>query len=210
MDNAVALVEAYLYVNGYFTVTEYPVIEAVHRNGYRVATDLDVLAFRFPGAGRLVPGGKNAHDVFITDPALQCPTDRPDMLVGEVKEGRAELNRGTRDREVLRTVLARFGCCATADSEALVDQLIRNGQATTAMGHGVRLVAFGQERESDTLPHGYHVVSLAHVVGFLEAYLRDHWAVLRTAQFKHPAFGFLAMLEKTFHGKSTKEGNRDV
>jgi hypothetical protein len=31
MDNAVALVRAYLHVNGYFTVTEYPVVEAVHK-----------------------------------------------------------------------------------------------------------------------------------------------------------------------------------
>lgn len=28
MDTAVALVQAYLHVNGYFTVTEYPVLEA--------------------------------------------------------------------------------------------------------------------------------------------------------------------------------------
>ena len=48
MDNAVALVQAYLRLNGYFTVTEYPVI-ATRRDGtYRTATDLDVLAFRFP------------------------------------------------------------------------------------------------------------------------------------------------------------------
>ena len=28
MDHAVALVEAYLQINGYFTVAEYPVIES--------------------------------------------------------------------------------------------------------------------------------------------------------------------------------------
>ena len=55
MDNAVALVQAYLRVNGYFTVSEYPIVEASRRGGYRTATDLDILAFRFPGAGRLVP-----------------------------------------------------------------------------------------------------------------------------------------------------------
>jgi uncharacterized membrane protein YedE/YeeE len=51
MDTAVALVEAYLNVNGYFTVAEYPVLEASRHGGVRAATDLDVLAFRFPGAG---------------------------------------------------------------------------------------------------------------------------------------------------------------
>jgi hypothetical protein len=31
MDNAVALVRAHLHVNGYFTVCEYPVLEAARR-----------------------------------------------------------------------------------------------------------------------------------------------------------------------------------
>ena len=56
MDHAVALVEAYLQINGYFTVAEYPVIASFGKQHYGVATDLDILAFRFPGAGRLVPG----------------------------------------------------------------------------------------------------------------------------------------------------------
>lgn len=52
MDHAVALVEAYLQINGYFTVAEYPVIESFGKQHYGVATDMDMLAFRFPGAGR--------------------------------------------------------------------------------------------------------------------------------------------------------------
>jgi hypothetical protein len=50
MDTAVALVQAHLQVNGYFAVTECPVVEALRHHGYRTATDLDILAFRFPGA----------------------------------------------------------------------------------------------------------------------------------------------------------------
>ena len=46
MDTAVALVQAYLQVNGYFTVVEYPVLEAYRRGPARAVTDLDVLAFR--------------------------------------------------------------------------------------------------------------------------------------------------------------------
>lgn len=69
MDHAVAIVEAYLQINGYFTVAEYPVIESLGKQHYNVATDIDILAFRFPGAGRLVPGrGKN--DIFEPDPVL--------------------------------------------------------------------------------------------------------------------------------------------
>lgn len=112
MDNAVALVQAYLQVNGYFTVTEYPVLEAA-RHGIEAATDLDVLAFRFPGAGQIVPAKPGGRERWLaqTDSALACPVDRVDMLIGEVKEGRAEINRAARDPEVLRAVLVRFGCC---------------------------------------------------------------------------------------------------
>lgn len=52
MDNAVALVQAYLRVNGNFTVSEFPVIELRRAQGYTAATDLDILGFRFPGAGK--------------------------------------------------------------------------------------------------------------------------------------------------------------
>jgi len=41
------MVQAYLNVNGYFTVVEYPVMEAYLERPARTATDLDLLAFRF-------------------------------------------------------------------------------------------------------------------------------------------------------------------
>jgi hypothetical protein len=105
MDTAVALVQAYLNVNGYFTVTEFAVLEASRRRPPRSVTDLDILALRFTGAG---PG----HDVihrrdrpsgsrdFQPDPVLGGPSDRPDMIVGEVKEGLARFNPATRERAV--------------------------------------------------------------------------------------------------------------
>jgi hypothetical protein len=49
MDNAVALVQAYLRINGYFTVAEYPILETHGRNAVQMATDIDILAFRFLG-----------------------------------------------------------------------------------------------------------------------------------------------------------------
>ncbi len=45
MDSAVALVQAYLHVNGYFTVAQYPVLEAFRGEHARSVTDLDILAF---------------------------------------------------------------------------------------------------------------------------------------------------------------------
>lgn len=58
MDTAVALVQAYLRVNGYFTVAEYPVVEATGGGRHRSLTDIDILAFRFPGAGRPLGGNQ--------------------------------------------------------------------------------------------------------------------------------------------------------
>ena len=205
MDNAVALVQAYLNLNGYFTVTEYPVIEAMKEH-YRVATDLDILALRFPGAERLVPtrGRKstNGVEVFAPDPVLGDLSEHADMIIGEVKEGHAELNRGATDPNVLRAVLTRFGCCPVEEVPQAVKALLQRGSTITPCGHRVRMIAFG----SVTGPRGnhkYEVISLGHVVSFLQDYIRQHWEVLRHAQFKDSTFGFLLTLEKARLGNGS-------
>ena len=94
MNSAVALVEAYLHANGYFTVTEYPIIEAMEGETFRVRTDIDIMAMRLPGARRLIPGrrsrGRTKRTVFEPDPTLRPTDDRVDLLIGEVKECHAE------------------------------------------------------------------------------------------------------------------------
>jgi len=200
MDHAVALVQAYLQINGYFTVTEYPIIEATGEHHFQTATDLDILAFRFPGAGRIVTGEKSAHSVFLPDPLLGVSGDEADMLIGEVKEGRAELNPNVRHPEVLKTVLARFGCCSMEHVEPVVEQLIRTGQATTHANHRVRLMTFGSVAEGS---HSYSTITTGHIVQFIENYLDEHWEVLRTAQFKQPALGLLMVLKKARQNMNT-------
>ena len=203
MDHAVALVQAYLRVNGYFTVAEYPVVEAMREGGYRVATDLDILAFRFPGSGRLVPGASKrvARDTILATPpdvALAVDRDEADMLIGEVKEGCAELNQAAADPAVLRAALTRFGCCPPGHVPQLVETLLRHGKVTTPGGHRVRMIAFGS-----IAPGGFHrhtVILLGHIVEFLRTYLRENWDVLHTAEFKDPAFRFLMTLEKAGRG----------
>src|SRR5690348_4607764 len=115
MDTSVALVQAYLHVNGYFTVAEYPVLEAFGGDHARTVTDLDILAFRFAGAGHEVIRSRRRHRNIKrgveTDPLLRCSSDRPDMIVGEVKEGAARSNAAMRDPAVIEVALARFGCC---------------------------------------------------------------------------------------------------
>jgi len=200
MDNAVSLVQAYLRVNGYFTVTEVPVIEAMRGGAFRTATDIDVLAFRFPRAARLVPrrglrssGDRVDDDI---DPALGLHAGAADMLIAEVKEGRAELNRGAREPAVIRVALTRFGCCDRERADEVAQTIVRMGSAETGAGHRVRLVAFGSTL-GDVPAHDYLAIRLAHVVRFLERHLSTHWETLRQAEFKEPALALLALIQKS-------------
>lgn len=201
MDNAVSLVQAYLRVNGYFTVAEYPIVEAMRKGGIRTATDLDILAFRFAGAGRCLHEDRRrarAQPGFECDPALGVASDRSDMIIGEVKEGHAELNAGARDPFVARSALVRFGCCAGQDVDAVVQHLLADGRAVTRGGHLVRTVVFAAGRGS---PRGAdRVILLGHVLAYLEGYIRDHWDVLRHVQIKDPALGYLTTREKAVRG----------
>ncbi len=196
MDNAVALVQAYLHVNGYFTVAEFPVLEATRHGDYREVTDLDILAFRFPGAGRIVGRSRRAASPpFQPDPALGIASGHADMLVGEVKEGRSELNPAARNPLTLETALARFGCCPSMDAPGIVEDLLRSGRATTSHGHIVRMVVFGAAPDV-AQSRRYRTIPLAHVFTFLQDYLHSYWRVLRHAQLKDSTLALLAMMEK--------------
>jgi hypothetical protein len=199
MDTAVALVQSYLHVNGYFTVVEYPVLEARRGGTPRTITDLDVLAFRFPRVQTaMIRGGQDstrAKGPALPDPVLGCPADRADMIVGEVKEGAARFNPAIREPLVLELGLARFGCCDPADAPELVRRLLESGEVAVPAGHRIRLVAFGA---ADDAPGGgrWTTISMAHIVGFLRSYLRGHRDVLRHAQLRDPGLAMLALLEK--------------
>ena len=197
MDNAVALVQAYLRLNGYFTVAEYPVALALGGGAHRMLTDLGILAFRFarPTHREERRGHTVDTEVGDPDPALGSSPEQPDMIVGEVKEGRGRLNAPARDPAVLREALVRFGCCHADEAPTLVRDLIDRGSATTVAGHRIRMVVFGSHQtpgEDNT----YTFVSLGHVVGYLRGFLRRHWEVLRHVQTKDEVLGFLQTLEK--------------
>lgn len=198
MDTAVALVEAYLRINGYFTVTEYPVLEVSQRDGTHSVSDLDVLAFRFAGAGhdlKLRRHGTLRGDLHgQLDPALGASPEQGDMIVGEVKRGVARFNEATRTPEVLAAGLLRFGCCPADAALPLARTLLAHGAADSAHGHRVRMVAFGQPAEVP--PRGWHTVSLASVISYLERHLREHWDVLRHVHFSSEVLDLLALLKR--------------
>lgn len=199
MADAVDLVRAYLHLNGYFTVSEYPVVEQLRGGSHRMVTDLDILAFRFPAAGTPLSTSKPGHPrlpaLLEPDPALGGRKGESDMIVGEVKTGHAELNHAARDPRVLEIALVRFGCCGAHEMEGVVAQLLQKGEASTGHGHRVRMVAFGSTVPQKG-PSTYSVIAMGHIVAFLRSHLRENWDLIRHAQVSDPALGFLSLLEK--------------
>ena len=210
MDHAVALVQAYLQLNGYFTSAEYPIIAGAGRNGFRTVTDIDVLAFRFPSGEPMARHARKAPkglDMTGLDPGLAVPTGQIDMIIGEVKEGRVGINSGIRDPEVLRTVIDRFG--EVGDTGRVVHHLLKHGSAEIQSSYSVRLIAFGSFPPGAPVPP-CRIISLGHVLQFLQSYVRKHWSMLRHLQFKDPAFGFLMTMEKARRGGAGRRGEQGV
>jgi hypothetical protein len=213
MDHAVALVQAYLQLNGYFTSAEYPIIASAGRSGFRTLTDIDVLAFRFPtGLPSPVPrarkGAPQGLDISDIDAGLGIPDGAIDMVIGEVKEGRVGINSGARDPEVLKAVISRLGD-ASIDAEKVVADLLHGGTSTLPSGFTIRLIAFGSFPPGAPVPP-CRIISLGHVLEFLQRYVRKHWQMLRHLQFKDPAFGFLMTLEKARRGGAGRRGDHGV
>jgi hypothetical protein len=208
MDQAVALVETYLRINGFFTVTEFPVVEASRFGGVRSRTDLDILALRFPGAGAMLPSELEKNALSQVDPVLHCLPDAAEMIVGEVKEGKAVLNEAASDPAVLKPALVRFGCCGSGEADDVVQHLLRKGEARTHCNHRVRLFAFG----SVTGPaqrRNFLTVSMAHISAYIEGYVKSHWTEMRQVAAKDPIFNLFVLLEKARSGSALSERGTD-
>lgn len=196
MDSAVGLVQAYLRVNGFFTVTEYPIVAEL-RHGARMLTDVDIMAMRFPGAERWIPEGSSRGHALPSDPGLSIEDEGLQMIIGEVKEGKARLNQSALSLPVVEAVIRRFGCCAH-DPAATARKVVRNGSATTVVGDGmpcrIRIIVFGGA--TDETGGRYEVISLKHVITYLSRYLDQYRDVFLSAQFKDQALGLMALLVK--------------
>jgi hypothetical protein len=54
------------------------------------------------------------------------------------------------------------------------------------------------------------IISLGHVVDYLQDYVRKHYSMLRHMQLKDPAFGFMLALEKAKRGAAGRRGAEGV
>lgn len=202
MNTCVALVGAYLRFNGYVTVPEQPVLVGEGKPyRYHTATDVDILAVRFPKAAVVVPRASGSIDDDLhldIDPTLDLEEDTVDVLVGEVKSGRPRLNDGLREFAVLYATLRRVDPGFDHPLQETIERLIRHGEARTeAAGKRwrFRLVAFG---EGQATPEGgpFTVVQLRHVAAFLMNCMRQHQQIWKDAQFGDPVLDILHLFDK--------------
>ncbi len=196
MDPAVGLVQAYLRVNGFFTVTEYPIIARTHR-GTLTLTDVDVLGVRFPGAERWISETGSHGQALPPDPALALGDECMEMVIGEVKEGKARLNRKAYSPLVVEATIRRFGCCAH-DPAGTARAVIKSGVATTHLRMDmlcrIRMIVFGGTVGEVQGP--YEVISLKHIITFLNHHLTLYRDVLLHTQLKDEALNLMALLVK--------------
>lgn len=201
MDTAVSIVRAYLQANGYFTMTEVPVIETTG-DVVRSATDLDVLAVRFPGEHRTVAnhGHDWARDEVIPgtlDPAIGDHPDFTDFIIGEVKEGRAELNAAATEPHVLRVALCRFGAFPHDKLDRMVADLRHAGETREGKSR-VRLFAFGSYVDDRHAPHGrYTVITHRQILDYFARLFKGMEHLVPHMQTKDPFVGVLMVMLKS-------------
>src|SRR2546430_8123400 len=174
MDTCVALVNAYLRFNGYVAVPEQPILVGEGRPyRYHTATDVDIIAVRFPNAAVVVPreGGTLPDDDLHLDidPMLDLRDATVDVIIGEVKQGRPRLNEALRDPDVMYATVRRVDPGFDEPIRDTIQHLIDHGHAHCEAGGRswrFRLVAFGigePVREGGQ----FAVIPLAHVADFL-------------------------------------------
>lgn len=198
MDNAIALVRTYLQLNGYFTVTEWPVIAGGPCGSHCTMTDLDVMAFRFPAAADCLVDERHrtASPEPITDPALGVPETTADLIIAEVKEGRAELDTAAASTDVIRTALIRFGWCGHCISAPHLSQLVDRGSTVLPNGHTARLVAFGSAIDGHA---SYRRVLYSDVLAYINRYI-DRCEPVWVGGAKDPILRLLALQAKIRRG----------
>jgi hypothetical protein len=200
MDTAVALVKSYLQTNGFFTVTEYPILEVLGDHDARTVTDIDVMGFRFPGAGGFGEDAPTAGLRITPDPNLGLTDTHIEVIIAEVKEGAAVLNKAARDPAVLRAVLLRFGRMRPEVVEDLVDELIRDGVAHHPAGIRFRLMVFASKPPAHKNVR-YEWFHLGEAAAWLREQVRMEWDLFKTIQSKDAALGMLILFEKALRGE---------
>ena len=204
MDTCVALVNAYLRFNGYVASAEHPVLVGEGRPyRYHTATDVDVLAVRFPNAAVVVPrdsglGGAEDDLSLDVDPELRLIGGTVDVIIGEVKQSRPRLNPALREPDVLYATLRRIDPGFDRPLIETIGELIKNGEAECESGgRRWRFRLFGFGEGTPVLESGrFTSIQLSHAAMFLISCMREHHQVWKDAQFGDPVLDLLHLIDK--------------
>lgn len=198
MDAAGAIVEVFLRVNGYLTLTEWQIQALNHHGQWDTVTDVDIVGLKFPGPVYLA----DSHDpeiqstLRVDGELLMLEPDTIDVIIGEVKEGEAVYNPSLRRHETLHTVLHRLEWLYPDGMNPIVAHLLESGVArTTAPGGGMvrtRLVAFGQAPAVTE-----NIVPIDQILESAAVFLGAHEDLLRSAKLSNPVAATLKLLHKS-------------
>jgi hypothetical protein len=196
LEIAVNLVETYLRLTGYFTLSEFEVQRREEDGSYTTVTDIDIMGVRMPGATVVGdPHGVGADVIVLDDPVLGLDNGTVDIIVGEVKQGEAVLNPGIKDHGVLHSVLRRVEWLHEDPLPRVVTALQRNliHEGLTRGGDSIRtrIVAFGRADRSTV-----NVIDTAHIVETVAGFFSEYEAAFRPLRFSEPAPAFLNLLHK--------------
>jgi hypothetical protein len=198
MDVAVELVDAYLTMTGYFTMSEFDIQRKTDSGQYVTVTDVDMVAIRFPGdtLAADVHAQSDAEMLTLVDEALLLEDGMIDVIIGEVKQGEAVFNSGLKSHHALHSVLRRIAWLYETGVQPVIADLQQHGiSRLPARGGGVirtRLVAFGQASYTDV-----HTLNLAHILTQMSTFMGIYEDVLKPAQFSETVPAFLRLLAKT-------------
>jgi len=197
VDIAVNLVETYLRLTGYLTLSEFEVQRKDHEGRFKTVTDIDIMGIRFPGDVYLGDPHRvsDCELLVIDDPVLALEDDCVDVIVGEVKQGQAELNPGIKDHGVLHLMLRRVEWLYEGELDPVIRGLQRDQVHFSPARGGdrirTRLVAFGRSKKSDL-----NTIALGHVIKTMLGFFEEHEDAFRPIQFHEPAPAFLRLLLK--------------
>ncbi len=209
MDIAVNLVENYLRLTGYMTLSEFEVQRRDKDGRFKSVTDIDIMGIRFPGDVYLGDprGAADYEMLLIDDPVLEHEDNTIDVIVGEVKQGQAEFNPGIKDHGVLHSMLRRVEWVYDVGVNDVIDGLQREGLHRTPSKGGAivrtRLVAFGRSSHSNL-----NTISISHIVTTMLEFFEKHEDAFRPIQFREPAPALLSLLLKSgFDVNKTRGAN---
>lgn len=200
MNSGMALVRAYMRVNGYFVMGGTPVVSLASSGQYHSVTDLDILAVRLPHSRLIVKQASTTQDQLVIDerdPVLDVPSHGVDVLIGEVKEGKAKLNRALRSPEVLEVALAAVGVCPSRSIHSVTRELSETGRAEFTGEVGpcrARIVAFGNAPSGEG--SGYTIISLTDITKFLWDVARKYRDILQPVQLNDPVLSLFHLIQK--------------